>query len=123
MACARTVAVVVPSPATSEVLEATSLHHLRAHVLQRVLQLNFLGDGDAVLGDERRTKFLLDDDVAALGAKGDFHCVGENVHAAQNRLTGIFTVHNLLCHFLKSPIETFTAGAASPVICVLDPHG
>ena len=33
MASASTVAVVVPSPATSVVLEATSLHELGAHVL------------------------------------------------------------------------------------------
>ena len=28
-------------------------HHLRAHVLELVLELDFLGDGDAVLGDAR----------------------------------------------------------------------
>src|SRR6185503_9309418 len=28
--------------------------HLRAHVLELVLELDFLGDGDAVLGDARR---------------------------------------------------------------------
>ncbi len=53
------------------------LHHLRAHVLQRVLQLDFLGDGDAVLGDERRTELLFDDDVAALGTEGHLDCVGQ----------------------------------------------
>ena len=61
-------------------------HHLRAHVLERVLQFDFLGYGDAVFGDERRTEFLFDYDVAALGAERDFHGVGENVHAAQDRL-------------------------------------
>src|SRR4029077_19387410 len=42
-------------------------HHLCAHVLERVFQFNFLGYGDAVLGNGRRTKFLFDDDVPALG--------------------------------------------------------
>ena len=31
-------------------------HHLRAHVLERVLQFDFLGDGDAVLGDGRANR-------------------------------------------------------------------
>jgi hypothetical protein len=42
-------------------------HHLRAHVLELVGELDFLGDGDAVLGDARRAEALVDDDVAALG--------------------------------------------------------
>ena len=56
IACASTVAVVVPSPATSEVLRGDLLHHLRAHVLELVLELDLLGDGDAVLGDGRRAE-------------------------------------------------------------------
>ena len=75
--------------------------HLGAHVLERVAELDFLGDGDAVLGDGGRAELLLDDDVAALGAEGDLHRVGQNVDAAQNRLTGIFSVQNLLCHCLS----------------------
>src|ERR1017187_369536 len=60
--------------------------HLGAHVLERVLEFDFLGYGDAVLGNERRAEFLFDYDVAALGAEGDFHGVGENVYATQDRL-------------------------------------
>src|SRR5690606_15692800 len=40
--------------------------HLGAHVLELVVQLDFLGDGDAVLGDARCAEGLVDDDVAAL---------------------------------------------------------
>ena len=72
-------------------------HHLRAHVLERILQLDFLGDGHAVLGDGRAAELLLEDDVAALGAERDFHRVGQLVDAAQNRLAGIFAVNNLFC--------------------------
>ena len=61
-------------------------HHLCAHVLEWILQLDFLGYGDAVLGDERRTELLLDNNVAALGAEGDFHGIREDVYAAQDRL-------------------------------------
>ena len=64
-------------------------HHLGAHVLELVLELDFLGDGDAVLGGARCAERLVDDDVAALGAEGDLHRVGENVDAAQHALAGI----------------------------------
>ena len=63
--------------------------HLGAHVLELVVKLDFLGDGDAVLGDARRAERLVDDDVAALGAERDLHRVGEDVDAAQHALAGI----------------------------------
>ena len=44
-------------------------HHLRAHVLELVFELDLLGDGDAVLGDARRAERLVEHDVAALGAE------------------------------------------------------
>jgi hypothetical protein len=56
-------------------------HHLRAHVLETVLELDLLRDRHAVLGDRRRAEALLDDDVAALGAEGDLHRVRERVDA------------------------------------------
>ena len=59
-------------------------HHLRAHVLELVLELDLLGDGDAVLGDARRAERLVEDDVAALRAERHLHGVGENVDAAQH---------------------------------------
>ena len=45
-------------------------HHLRAHVLERVLQVDFLGDGHAVLGDGGGAELLVEDDVAALAGRG-----------------------------------------------------
>src|SRR5208282_3089267 len=55
-------------------------NHLRAHVLERVLQFDFLGYGDAVLGDDRRAELLFDHGIAALGTERDLYCVGESVH-------------------------------------------
>jgi hypothetical protein len=52
-------------------------------------QFDFLGDGDAVLGDARGAERLVDDDVAALGAERDLHRVGEDVDAAQHALAGV----------------------------------
>jgi hypothetical protein len=48
------------------------LDHLRAHVLELVLELDLLGDGDAVLGDDGGAPRLLDDDVPALGPSVTF---------------------------------------------------
>ncbi len=81
-------------------------HHLRAHVLELVLELDLLGDGDAVLGDARRAERLVEDDVAALRAERHADGVGEDVDAAQHlvaRVGGesyVFGCH-VLC-FLRS---------------------
>ncbi len=64
-------------------------HHLGAHVLELVLELDLLGDGDAILGDARGAIALVKDDVAALGAKGHADCIGENVDAAQHPFASI----------------------------------
>src|SRR5213079_558869 len=64
-------------------------HHLRAHVLELVLKLDFLGNGDAVLGDARCAEALVDDDVAALGAQSHLDRVGEDVDAAHDALTSV----------------------------------
>src|SRR4030081_429826 len=59
-------------------------NHLRAHVLELVVKLDFLGDGDAVLGDAGCAERLVEHDVAALGAERDLYRVVENVDAAQH---------------------------------------
>ena len=79
-------------------LRCNLAHQLRAHVLQRILQIDLFGHRHAVLGDGGRAKLLLNYNVAALGAKRRLHSVCQRVHAAQNRLPGILTVQNLLCH-------------------------
>ena len=63
-------------------------HHLRAHILELVLKLDFLGDGHAVLGDARCAEGLVENDVAALGAKRHLHGIGQNVDAAQHAVAG-----------------------------------
>src|SRR5712675_1907735 len=64
-------------------------HHLRAHILELVLKLDFLGDGDAVLGDAGCAERLVEHDVAALGTERDLHRVVENFDAAQHAIAGI----------------------------------
>src|SRR3954465_4060055 len=89
MAWARTVAVVVPSPAKSEDFEGDFAHHLRAHVLELIFELDLLGDSDAVLGDARCAEALVDHDVAALRAERHLHRIGECIDAAQHAVARI----------------------------------
>src|SRR5258707_9285230 len=57
-------------------------NHLRTHVLEGIAQLDFFCHRHAVLGDDRRAELLFDHRIAALGAEGDLHRIGENIHAA-----------------------------------------
>src|SRR5271165_2267472 len=55
------------------------LYHLRAHVLELVLEFDFLGDGDTVLGDGGGAEALVEHGVAALGAQRDFDGIRQNI--------------------------------------------
>ena len=74
------------------------LRELRADVLERVFQLDVLGDGDAVVGDRRRAELLLQDDVAALGTEGDLDGVSEGVDAALKGVSRGLIEEQLLGH-------------------------
>ena len=58
------------------------LEQLRAHVLERIFELDVARDRHAVIGDRRRAELLVEDDVAALGAERHLDRVGELVYAA-----------------------------------------
>ena len=73
------------------------LDELRAHVLERVGQLDFLGDRHAVVGDRRRTELLVEDDVAALRSERHLDGVGEDVGAALERAPRVLVEYELLC--------------------------
>jgi hypothetical protein len=89
MAWARTVAVVVPSPAMSLVLRGDLADHLRAHVLELVRELDLLRDAHAVLGDAGCAERLVENDVAALGPERDLDRIGEDVHALEHTVAGV----------------------------------
>ena len=74
------------------------LDQLGADLLVGVLELDLLGDGDAVVGDRGGAPLLLEHDVAALGAEGDANGVGELVHPALERPAGILVEGNQLGH-------------------------
>jgi hypothetical protein len=65
------------------------LGELGAKVLVRVLQLDLLGDGHAVVGDRGSAPLLVDDDVAAARAERHLYGVGELVHATLKVASGV----------------------------------
>jgi len=107
---ASTVAVVVPSPATSEVLEATSLTIWRAHVLELVLRAGPLGHGHAVLGNGRSAQ---DFSMTTLRPSGraSRSRIGEHLHAAQDLVAAVraelydFGSHTNLSSSLVSDLD------------------
>ena len=114
IAWASTVAVVVPSPAMSLVFERHLAHHLGAHVLELVGELDLLGDGDAVLGDARRAERLVEHDVAALGAERHLDRVGENVDAAQHAVARVAAkMYFFGCHGSYSSLNAWLIGRAA----------
>ena len=61
-----TVAVVVPSPATSLVLLAAS-HHASLHVLVNIFEIDLFRDRYTIFGDGRTTEALLKDHISSTG--------------------------------------------------------
>ena len=53
---------------------------LGAHILKWIFQLNFLGDGHAVVGDGGGTEFAVQGHVAAFGAQGGGDSGRQNIH-------------------------------------------
>jgi len=79
------------------------LDHLGAHVLELVLEFDLLGHGHAVLGDDGGAEALLDDHVAALGAQGDLHGVGQLVQALFQLFAGLGVKDDLFGGHVVSP--------------------
>ena len=79
------------------------LEELRAHVLERVLELDVASDRDAVVGDRRGAELLVQDDVAALGADRHADRVGEAVDAPLERATSGLVEDELLGQVVIPP--------------------
>src|SRR5437899_3075527 len=74
------------------------LQHLGAHVLAGVLELDLLGNGDAILGQGGAAELLGDDDVPPLRPERDLDGVRHDVDAAQARSAGFLVEQKLLGH-------------------------
>ena len=97
-AWASTVAVVVPSPATSSVFLATSLTSSAPIFSYGSSSSISLAMRDAVVGDGGGAPLLLQHDVAALGAEGDPDGIGEHVHAPLETAASLFIESDDLGH-------------------------
>ena len=79
------------------------LDQLCADLLPRVLELDLLGDGHAIVGDRGGAPLLLEYHVPALRAEGYLHGVGELVHTALEAAPGVLIERDHLgCHRLQS---------------------
>jgi len=74
------------------------LDQLCAHVLERIVDLDFLRDGHAVIGDGGGAELLVEDDVASLRSERDLHGVSELVDTCFECTTGFVVELQLLCH-------------------------
>src|SRR5262249_30568405 len=82
------------------------LDQLGADLLPRVLELDLLGDGHAIVGDRGGSPLLLEHHIAALGAEGYLDDVGQLVHAALEAAPGVLVVRDhLRCHRLLVLLE------------------
>src|SRR6185437_7330145 len=80
------------------------LDQLSADLLPRVLELDLLGDGHAIVGDRGGAPLLLEHHVPALRAEGYFHGVGELVHTALEAAPRVLIERDhLRCHRLSPP--------------------
>src|SRR5579862_95010 len=75
------------------------LHHLRAHVLELVLQLDLLGDGHAVLRHRRSAEALLEHGITALRAESRLHRIGKDVDTLEHARTRVVAkTYFFRCH-------------------------
>jgi hypothetical protein len=77
------------------------LHHLRAHVLEFVFELDFLGHGHTVLGHGRGAEGAIQHHVAAFRAEGHFYGVGQDVHTGDHLGTGRIMKAYVFCSHIE----------------------
>jgi hypothetical protein len=94
MACASTVAVVVPSPATSLVLLATSRTScapMFSKGSSSSISLAIVTPSLMTVGAE----LLLQNHIASARTEGHFHSVGDSIHTALQRVSCLLVIQNL----------------------------
>src|SRR5450759_426979 len=79
------------------------LQHLRAHVLESVLELDFLRHRHTVLGDGRRAERAFEHDVAAFRAEGHLDRIGEDIDTGHDLRAGRVMKLNFFCCHVISP--------------------
>ena len=74
------------------------LDELGADLLEGLVELDLLGDRDAVVRDRGGAPLLLEHDVAATRAEGHLDGVGQDVQAALEAAAGLLVESDDLCH-------------------------
>ena len=80
------------------------LGQLCADVLERVGELDLLGDGDAVVGDRGRAEALVQHNVASQRPQGHAHRTSQLVDAVAQGGARLLVELKLLCH-MPSPVR------------------
>src|SRR3569832_1372309 len=78
------------------------LHHLRAHVLELVLEFDLFRDGHAVLRDRGGAETLFEHHVAAFRAERDLDGVRQDVHTLHHAGAGVVAELNFFCCHIDS---------------------
>ena len=69
---------------------------LSAHILKGVFQLNFLGDGNTVVGDGGGTEFAVQGHVAAFRTEGGYYRSCKDIHALAQLAASFLRKYKLL---------------------------
>ena len=69
-----------------------------AHVFKTVFQVDFLGDGNTVLGNRWSTVRFIDDHVATGRAHRDGNGISQNVDSAKHACSGVIVKKQLFSH-------------------------
>ena len=76
-------------------LRRNLFHHLGAHILELVFQLDLFGDSHAVFGHGRCTETFFEHDVTPFGTERDSNRICQNVNALENLLAGLLRKSDL----------------------------
>ncbi len=76
------------------------LYEFCADLFVRIFKIDFLSNGHAVLGNGGGAPLLIEDNIAALGAKRDLDSVSEDVQAALHGATCFLVKRNHLGHIV-----------------------
>ena len=87
------------------------VRQLSAHVGERLLELDLLGDSYAVVGDHRRPELLSDYHRAAARAEGNLQSVGQGVDALLQGASGVLIEYQLFGHRYLPFLARYRSGS------------
>ncbi|MPM85168.1 hypothetical protein SDC9_132246 [bioreactor metagenome] len=67
-------------------------YQLGSHIFKRIIQFNLFGDCDTVINDQRRTIFLIQNNIAPLRTHCSLYGISQIVNTLDHRITGFFSI-------------------------------